>query len=75
MVVLARLAGTAKPMFCASAMTAVLMPITSPHRFRSGPPELPGLMDASVWMSGSRTEYGVSGSTRFIPDTMPRVSV
>jgi hypothetical protein len=27
---------------------AVLMPTTSPRRFSSGPPELPGLMDASV---------------------------
>ncbi len=26
------------------------MPITSPSRLKSGPPELPGLMAASVWM-------------------------
>ena len=26
-----------------------LTPITSPRMFRSGPPELPGLMEASVW--------------------------
>ena len=32
---------------------AVLMPITSPRRFSSGPPELPGLMAASVWMTSS----------------------
>ena len=29
---------------------AVLMPITSPSRLTSGPPELPGLIEASVWM-------------------------
>ncbi len=29
---------------------AVFMPITSPAMFTSGPPELPGLMAASVWM-------------------------
>ena len=28
---------------------AVLMPMTSPRRFTSGPPLLPGLMAASVW--------------------------
>jgi len=30
---------------------AALTPITSPSRLGSGPPELPGLMDASVWMT------------------------
>jgi len=29
---------------------AVLMPITSPSMLNSGPPELPLLMAASVWM-------------------------
>ncbi len=28
----------------------VLMPTTSADRFTSGPPELPGLILASVWM-------------------------
>src|SRR5438876_69571 len=32
---------------------AVLIPMTSPRRFTSGPPELPGLIDASVWMKFS----------------------
>lgn len=41
--------GIAKPMPCASALTAVLMPMTSPSSFSRGPPELPGLIDASVW--------------------------
>jgi len=28
----------------------VLMPMTSPWMFTSGPPELPGLIGASVWI-------------------------
>src|SRR5581483_4412411 len=42
------LAGIAKPMPWPVATMAVLMPMTSPRRFSSGPPELPGLMEASV---------------------------
>ena len=48
--------GTAKPMPTlppAGPMIAVLMPISSPRRFTSAPPELPGLMEASVWMKSS----------------------
>ena len=45
--------GSAKPMpwyppLCVAIM--VLTPITSPRMFSSGPPLLPGLMAASVWM-------------------------
>ena len=29
----------------------LLTPMTSPARLSSGPPELPGLMAASVWMT------------------------
>jgi hypothetical protein len=50
---LAMLIGTAKPIVLARGLIAVLMPITSPARFSSGPPELPGLMAASVWMKSS----------------------
>ncbi len=32
---------------------AVFMPTTSPRAFESGPPELPGLIAASVWMKFS----------------------
>ncbi len=32
---------------------AVLTPTTSPCRFTRGPPLLPGLMEASVWMKSS----------------------
>ena len=46
-------AGTAKPMPTEPPVgdrIAVLMPITSPFMLKSGPPELPLLMEASVWM-------------------------
>jgi hypothetical protein len=46
--------GTAKPMpidMPVSEMIAVLMPMTSPFMLNSGPPELPRLMEASVWMN------------------------
>jgi len=48
--------GTAKPMptlLPEGPMMAVLMPISSPARFTSAPPELPGLIEASVWMKSS----------------------
>jgi len=38
----------AKQIPCAGMIIAVLMPITSPDEVTSGPPELPGLSDASV---------------------------
>ena len=50
---LAVLLATAKQMPWAPAITAVLMPITSPREETSGPPELPGLSAASVWMTSS----------------------
>ena len=46
-------AGTAKPMPTEPPVgdrIAVLMPITSPFMLNSGPPELPLLIEASVWM-------------------------
>ena len=44
------LMGTAKPMPGLSLLMAELMPTASPSLSNSGPPELPGLMAASVWM-------------------------
>ena len=35
------------------ARIAVLMPISSPLELISAPPELPGLIEASVWMKSS----------------------
>ena len=50
---LAVLLATAKQMPCAPRMMAVLMPITSLCDETSGPPELPGLSAASVWITSS----------------------
>ena len=47
------LLGTAKPMPSLPPPRleiAELMPMISPSRFASGPPEFPGLIAASVWM-------------------------
>ena len=44
------LMGMANPMPWPCRLIAVLMPMTSPVMPMSGPPELPGLIDASVWM-------------------------
>ena len=47
------LAGIAKPMPCEPPereKIAVLMPTSLPAMSTSAPPELPGLMAASVWM-------------------------
>ena len=53
MTLLAVFDGTAKPMPTEPPprlKIAVLMPMTSPRALISGPPLLPGLIDASVWM-------------------------
>jgi len=42
--------GMANPMPCPDGFTAALIPMTAPRASSSGPPELPGLMAASVWM-------------------------
>ena len=49
----ARLIGMAnpRPSEPGARMTAVLIPITRPRESSRGPPEFPGLMAASVWMS------------------------
>src|SRR3974390_963525 len=56
-------------------MMNVLMPTSWPCAFTSGPPELPGLIAASVWINppGFRasSEYGLG---RFTALTMPRVT-
>ena len=50
----------------------MLIPTTSPFRLKSGPPELPGLIGASVWMKSS---YGPAPMTRFLALTIPFVTV
>ncbi len=47
-------------------------PTTSPLRLNSGPPELPGLTAASVWMNWTRFSCGRS---RPFPLTIPAVMV
>ncbi len=52
----AMLLGTAKPTPAEVPVReaiAVLTPTSSPRRFTSGPPELPGLIAASVWIRSS----------------------
>src|SRR5581483_2460028 len=63
------------PMFWASPATAVLTPTTSPAAFTSGPPELPGLMAASVWRTCSSRSPFSAVIERLRADTMPRVTV
>ena len=67
------LIGMAKPMPCPDDRIAVLMPMTSPRAFRSGPPEFPGLMDASVWMKFSLGTMPTS--ERPVALTTPTVTV
>ena len=65
--------GTAKPMpwpICGETM-AVLIPTTSPFMLKSGPPELPGLMAASVWMKSSK---GPFCSERALAETIPKLA-
>src|SRR5213592_4290121 len=64
--------GMAKPMPEPPATIAVLMPMTSPCMLTSGPPELPGLMAASVWMKSSNGPWPM---LRALALTMPAVTV
>ena len=58
---LATLMGTAKPTpaDCGTpcVMISVLMPMTSPRVLSSGPPELPGLIAASVWIMSTEVPW------------------
>jgi hypothetical protein len=57
---------------------AVFTPISRPNRSSSGPPELPGLIGASVWITpgiGVRTgDSIVRSSAEMIPCVMVRLS-
>ena len=66
--------GMAKPMPLLSAAIAVLMPTTLPPASSSGPPELPGLMAASVWMRLLRFWLPSVVIERPLADTMPLVT-
>ena len=66
--------GIAKPMPLESVATAVFTPTTAPEASASGPPELPGLMAASVWI---RLVIRVPLSTRMsrpLAETIPLVT-
>jgi hypothetical protein len=70
--------GMAKPMpeLWSAPLEAimVLMPMTSPWELSSGPPELPGLMAASVWMASSMgAPFGAADGRMAL--MMPRVMV
>ena len=53
-------------------MSAATMPMTRPLRSSSGPPELPGLTAASIWMRSWRTgPPSVDWKVRPRPDTTP----
>ena len=65
--------GIANPMFWASARIAVVIPMIVPQRSLKGPPELPGLMAASVWISGSTVLQVALGRIRLTADTTRRV--
>src|SRR5215212_10877548 len=56
------------------AATAVLMPTTWPEALANGPPELPELIAASVWIRPSRWPSSVS-IVRPSADTIPWVTV
>ena len=53
---LAMLIGIEKPMPVESLAIAVLIPMTAADASSSGPPLLPGLIAASVWMRFRRLE-------------------
>ena len=50
---------------------AVFMPTALPSWANSGPPELPWLIGASIWMN----EYGLSPMSRLTAETIPAVTV
>ena len=77
---LAMLTGMAKPTPLLEFDTppvsiCAFTPITSPRRFIKGPPELPGLMAASVWIACGIEKVVKAGIVRPKALTMPRVRV
>ena len=69
------LEATEKQMPWAPTMTAVLTPITSARELTSGPPELPGLRAASVWITSPIRRPFWARSERPTALTMPAVTV
>ena len=76
MIGLAMLIGIENPMPVLSRAIAVLMPTTLPAASSSGPPELPGLIAASVWIRLlSGTVLPSAAIERPLADTIPLVTV
>ena len=74
---LTRSTGTAKatPSFPPEVVLICwLMPITRPSASRSGPPELPGFTEASVWMPPSIWKAVSDGIERSVAETIPTES-
>ena len=71
----ARSIGIAKPIPWAPPMIAVATPIMSPSTLTSGPPELPGLIEASVWMKSVYVRSFSPRTLRPRADTTPAVTV
>ena len=67
--------GMAKPMPVESRSTAVLMPMTAPAASRSGPPLLPGLIAASVWIRFVSWSSAVIWTVRPVAEMIPVVTV
>jgi hypothetical protein len=53
----------------------VFTPIIRPAESRSGPPELPGLIEASVWITSVISVCALSGKFRCSALMRPEVSV
>ena len=66
--------GIAKPIPLESVATAVLIPTTAPLASASGPPELPGLIAASVWIRLLIRLPPLTEMSRPLPDTIPLVT-
>jgi hypothetical protein len=70
--------GMAKPMPALAPLglaICVLTPISRPAESSSGPPELPGLMAASVWITPRMVRLLNDSISRLSALTMPVVSV
>ena len=52
-----------------------LIPITWPAMLTSGPPELPELMAASVWITVVATELSLALTVRLVAEMIPLVTV
>src|SRR4030095_11278063 len=65
---------TALPVDCSIFVVRMdwLMPMTSPFRLNNGPPELPGLMAASVWIMSPALKKLPDPAARFDGRVRPR---